>query len=161
VGLAYSGPHFHWRNRFFGARKQAGFRTSIQLRKISFPFKPRPLATSWCLAVWPHIQRNETIPPPFQRGGYRIFQARSYPQFSKIHILKKYLLFFTTRILFYSTLFLNSSCLSYSKFILYFNYHTYFIIFYTTNFLSLIPILTTIIFHSIFHNSISNYPIII
>jgi hypothetical protein len=43
-------------------------------------------------------------------------------------------------------MFFNLSCSSYSKSILYINYHPYFIIFHTTNFFSLIPI--SITFHS-------------
>jgi hypothetical protein len=65
---------------------------------------------------------------------------------SKIHILKEYFLSFTTCTLFYSTLFLNSLCFSYSKSIIYINYYPYLIIFHTNNFFSLIPISTT--FHS-------------
>jgi hypothetical protein len=63
------------------------------------------------------------------------------------YTLKEYSLSFTTCTLFYSIVFLNSSRFSYSKFILYINYHPYFNIFYTTNFFSLIPISTTIHFY--------------
>jgi hypothetical protein len=70
---------------------------------------------------------------------------------SKIHTLKKYFLSFTTHTLFYSIIFLNPPRSSYSKFILYINYHPYFIIFYTINFFSLIPISTT--FHSFNFNA--------
>jgi hypothetical protein len=65
---------------------------------------------------------------------------------SKIHIPKEYFLFFIAHTLFYNTMFFNLSCSSYSKSILYINYHPYFIIFHTTNFFSLIPI--SITFHS-------------
>jgi hypothetical protein len=63
------------------------------------------------------------------------------------YTLKEYSLSFTICTLFYSIVFLNSSRSSYSKFILYINYHPYFNIFYTTNFFSLIPISTTIHFY--------------
>jgi hypothetical protein len=59
------------------------------------------------------------------------------------YTLKEYSLSFTSRTLFYSIIFLNPSRSSYSKFILYINYHLYLIIFSTTNFFSLIPISTT------------------
>jgi hypothetical protein len=84
-----------------------------------------------------------------------------YKIISNVHTLKEYFLFFTAHTLFYSIIFLNYLCSSYSKYIIYINYHPYFIIFYVTNFFSLILISTNIIFESIFGNSISNYPIII
>jgi hypothetical protein len=65
---------------------------------------------------------------------------------SKFHTLKEYFLSFITRTLFYSTTFFNHLCYSYSKFILYINYHPYFIIFPTNNFFSVIPISTNILF---------------
>jgi hypothetical protein len=80
---------------------------------------------------------------------------------SKIYTLKKYFLLFTTHILFYSISFLNHIRFLYFKFILYINYYSYLIIFSTTNSFSLILTSTTIKFYSIFHNSISNYLIII
>jgi hypothetical protein len=59
--------------------------------------------------------------------------------------LKEYVLFFIVYILFYSIIFHNYLRFSYSKFIIHINYYLYFIIFPTTNFFSLILILTTII----------------
>jgi hypothetical protein len=63
----------------------------------------------------------------------------------KIHHLKEYSLFFTAQF-FYSIGFHNPQRSSFSKSILYINYHLYFIIFYTTNFFSFIHISTTILF---------------
>jgi hypothetical protein len=74
----------------------------------------------------------------FEKESYHFDIRLSLVLFSKIHILNEYSLFFTARILFYSTTFLNLSRSSYSKSILYINYHPYFIIFLTTNFFSLI-----------------------
>jgi hypothetical protein len=60
-------------------------------------------------------------------------------------ILKNYSLFFLQYILFYLvSIFFNFLCSLYSKFILYINYHPYFVLFTITNFFSLIPISTTI-----------------
>jgi hypothetical protein len=59
--------------------------------------------------------------------------------FSKFHTLKEYFLSFTAHTLFYSIIFFNYPHFSYSKFIIYINYHLYFIIFSTNNFFSLIP----------------------
>jgi hypothetical protein len=64
---------------------------------------------------------------------------------SKFHTLKKYFLSFTARTLFYSIIFFNHPYPSYSKFILYINYHPYFIIFSINNFFSHL-ISTNIIF---------------
>jgi hypothetical protein len=75
------------------------------------------------------------------RGSDRI--RISTVQFFKIHTLNKYVLC-TYSILQYSIF--NPPYSSYSKFILSINYHSYFIIFHTTDFFSLIPISTTIIF---------------
>jgi hypothetical protein len=70
---------------------------------------------------------------------------------------KKYFMSFITRNLFYSTVFFNYLCCSSSKFILYINYHTYFIIFITTNFFPPIPILTTILYFILIYISIIFY----
>jgi hypothetical protein len=81
---------------------------------------------------------------------------------SEIYILKEYFFCnFTLYILFYSIIIYNFLYSSYSTFILYINYYLYFIIFSTTNFSSIILISIIILFYFIFHNSISNYPIII
>jgi hypothetical protein len=60
---------------------------------------------------------------------------------SKIHSKEILFILYST---FYSTVFYNRSCFSYSKFIIYIKYHPYFIILHTTNFFSLISISTTI-----------------
>jgi hypothetical protein len=77
------------------------------------------------------------VSPPLARLHISSFLPRlSAVLSSKIYTLKEYFLSFTARTLFYSTTFLNHLCFSYSKFILYINYYSYFIIFSTTNFFS-------------------------
>jgi hypothetical protein len=74
-------------------------------------------------------------------GGFALFWLKSdaspvetdvrlSAQSSKIYSLNKYFLSFIAHNLFYNTIFFNFLRSSHSKFIIYFNYHPYFIIFH-------------------------------
>jgi hypothetical protein len=76
---------------------------------------------------------------------------------SKSHHLNKYFLSFTAQDFLYSIGFHNQSHSSSSKSILYINYHPYFTIFPTTNFISLILISTTIYYFILIYISIIFY----
>jgi hypothetical protein len=69
---------------------------------------------------------------------------------SKFYTLKEYSLSFTVRILFCSIIFFNHPYSVYSKFIIYINYHPYFIIFLINNFFSLIPSQLTSYYYFLF-----------